>query len=90
MADHHEEYLTYTQFRTLSTEIIRMEGLVGLSALRRLAIGTKTHDVWNDVVSADCCTLRLHLQGDLDMGLGFLVGVVFWILSQTLLVSMVS
>ena len=46
-----------------------MESLVGLSALRRLAIGTKTHDVWDDIVRPDCCTLGFHPQSDLDMGL---------------------
>jgi hypothetical protein len=71
----------------LSSQIIWVEGLVRLSTLGRLAIGSETHDVRDDIVSPDCCTLGLHPQSNLDVWLGLFVWVVFWVLSQSLLVS---
>jgi hypothetical protein len=67
-----------------------MESLVGVSTLGRLAIGSKTHDVWNNIVGSDSCTLGLHPQSNLDVWLRLFVWVVFWVLSQSLLVSIRS
>lgn len=67
------------------SNLIRMSRPISLTRLGSFTSRSQTEYVWDDVSSFSRSAFRLHPQRHLYVRLAFSIGVVFWVLAQTLI-----